>query len=66
MNHIISSICKDNIPIHDSTSSTAFSIPNLVQCKEHNENFAIMQKWSHGLDLLFIDYIVIPINHNEH
>jgi len=38
----------------------------LVQCKEHNPNFATLQNWNHGVDMFFIDYIMIPVNHNKH
>ncbi len=43
-----------------------FFYSKFIQCKEQNANFATLQKWNHGVDLLFIDYIVISINHNKH
>ncbi len=43
-----------------------FFYSKLVQCKEQNADFATLQKWSHGVNLVFIDYNVIPINHNNH
>jgi sentrin-specific protease 7 len=43
-----------------------FFYPKLVQCKERNADFATLQKWSHGVNLFSIDYILIPINHNNH
>jgi Ulp1 family protease len=43
-----------------------FFYSKLVQCKEQNVDFATLQKWNHGVNLFFIDYIMIPINHNNH
>jgi len=34
INHVISDTCKDNILIHDFTSSTVFSTPNLFNARD--------------------------------
>jgi Ulp1 family protease len=62
INHVVSGTCKDNIPI----LFICFFYSKLIQCKEQNADFVTLQKWSHSVDILFIDYILIPINQNKH
>jgi hypothetical protein len=66
MNHIILGTWKEGIPIHNFTSSTIFSTPNLFNARNRMLILQLCKKWNHIMDLLLIDDIMITINHNKH